>query len=426
MKGNFVTRTISILGLLLVTLYFGVRFFQYFMDPLTTTAAYRFQSEESFLVTGYLIRQETVLPSVDSTMVYLPREEGERVSKGGQVATLYHNAQALEAAMEMEDLTLQLERLEYAASLFSGAQAVRRLDENILSGIYDLRRQMVLGDLTDACLQAASLRTLSIRRDYAYSATGSADLAGQVDGLRQRLNALAATANSGRTFVTAKETGWYSALVDGYETTLTPESLEELTPSALASAAPESGLSSNVGKLITGETWYFAANLPSAEAETLRAGDRVSVRFANGLERNMEMRVRSISGEEDGQRTLVLESREYLALTTLLRHQTAQVIRRTYEGIRVPKNAVRVETRTVGDGEEAQEVSFTGVYCRMARLASLKPVRVLYEGEDYYLVAPDEEILDQFYSSVRVSRTLRGGDEVIITARDLYDGKVVS
>ena len=102
------------------------------------------------------------------------------------------------------------------------------------------------------------------------------------------------------------------------------------------------------------------------------------------------------------------------------------MIRRTYEGIRVPKNAVRVETRTVGDGEEAQEVRFTGVYCRMARLASLKPVRVLYEGEDYYLVAPDEEILDQFYSSVRVSRTLRGGDEVIITARDLYDGKVVS
>ena len=69
MKGNFVTRTISILGLLAVTLYFGVRFFQYFMDPLTTTAAYRFQSEESFQVTGYLIREESILPSVDSSMI---------------------------------------------------------------------------------------------------------------------------------------------------------------------------------------------------------------------------------------------------------------------------------------------------------------------------------------------------------------------
>ena len=202
--------------------------------------------------------------------------------------------------------------------------------------------------------------------------------------------------------------------------------LEELSPSALAAVSPAEGVSSNVGKLITGDTWYFAANLPAAEAESLREGSRVSVRFANGLDRDMEMRVRSISREEDGQRTLVLESGEYLALTTLLRHQTAQVICRTYEGIRVPKNAVRVETRTVGEGEEAQEVRFTGVYCRMARLASLKPVQVLYEGEDYYLVTPDEEILERFFSAARVSRTLRGGDEIIITARDLYDGKVVS
>ena len=285
---------------------------------------------------------------------------------------------------------------------------------------------MVQEELTDACLQAASLQTLSVRRDYAYSAAGTAGLTEQVENLRRRLNSLSVTANSGRTFVFAKETGWYSTLVDGYETVLTPDILEELTPGTLAAVTPDSGLTSNVGKLITGETWYFAANLPSAEAESLREGDQVSVRFANGLDRDMEMRVRSISREENGQRTLVLESREYLALTTLLRHQTAQVICQTYEGIRVPKNAVRVETRTTGSAEETQEIHFTGVYCRMARLACLKPVRVLYEGEDYYLVAPDEEILEQFFSSIRVSRTLRGGDEIIITARDLYDGKVVS
>ena len=200
MKGNFVTRTISILGLLAVTLYFGVRFFQYFMDPLTTTAAYRFQSEESFQVTGYLIREESILPSVDSSMIYRPRGEGERVSKGGQVAVLYHSAQALDAARELEDLTLQLERIESAASLFSGAQAARKLDDNILAGIYELRRQMVQEELTDACLQAASLQTLSVRRDYAYSAAGTAGLTEQVENLRRRLNSLSVTANSGRTF----------------------------------------------------------------------------------------------------------------------------------------------------------------------------------------------------------------------------------
>ena len=97
MKSNFVTRTISVAVFLLVTFYFGARVLSYFLDPLTTTAAYRYRGEEGATVSGYLIREETVLDNVDSDMVYQPREEGEKSSKGGRVAVIYHNAQALEA-----------------------------------------------------------------------------------------------------------------------------------------------------------------------------------------------------------------------------------------------------------------------------------------------------------------------------------------
>ena len=117
MKSNFVTRTISVAVFLLVTFYFGARVLSYFLDPLTTTAAYRYRGEEGATVSGYLIREETVLDNVDSDMVYQPREEGEKISKGGRVAVIYHNAQALEAARQLEDLEAQLYQLEYAGSL---------------------------------------------------------------------------------------------------------------------------------------------------------------------------------------------------------------------------------------------------------------------------------------------------------------------
>mgnify|MGYP000069129290 CR=1 FL=1 len=46
------------------------------------------------------------------------------------------------------------------------------------------------------------------------------------------------------------------------QTVLTPESLDTLTPSALSALTADSAVSSNVGKLITSDRWYYAAALP--------------------------------------------------------------------------------------------------------------------------------------------------------------------
>ena len=426
MKSNFVTRTIAVLAFLLVVVYFGASVLGYFLDPLVTAAAYQYRGEEGFTVSGYLIREEQVLDGVDSAMVYQPREEGERVSAGGQVAVVYHSQEALSAARQIAELELQLEQLEYAGGGLSDAQSVMRLDSSILESLHDLRWQVTRGELGDAAGSAETLRALVVRRAFAHAAGGAEELEGQTEALRQQINSLTATANSGRTFVTADRPGAYSALVDGYEEVLTPAMLEELTPSALDAVAADGGLTSNVGKLITSDTWYFAANLRESEAAALSAGGRVTIRFAGGLVQDLEMTVQSVSQPEGGRAAVVLRSDEYLSLTTLLRHQTAQLIVRTYEGIRVPKNAVRV-VEEAGEGEDGtQEVSRrTAVYCRVGRLARQKPVTVLYEGEDYYLVEPDQETLSRYVESAQNIRTLRAGDEVVITAGELYDGKVL-
>ena len=425
MKGNFVSRTIAVLAFLLVVVYFGVGVVEYFMDPLTTTVAYQYRGEEGFTVSGYLIREEQVLDNAQGDMLYLPREEGERVSKGGRLAVVYHNAQALEAAQQVEELEEQLEQLEYASSVLSGTQVVVKLDESIMEGIYTLRQMVAREDLGDACTQSDNLRTLVVRRDYAHSSAGAAQLESQAQDLRQQINTLTATANSGRSFITAGQTGYFSALVDGYEQVLTPDMLEGLTPSALAAVEADSSLSSNVGKLITSDTWYFAANIRLSEAAELEEGDVVTLRFA-GLDRDLEMTVQSLSREENNKVAVVLRSDEYLSLTTLLRQQTAQLICRSYEGIRVPKNAVRVVEKTVEQEDGTEEtIRYNGVYCRLGLLARLKPVTVLYEGEDYYLVEPDLSQMTGYTEDQQVARTIRRGDEVIITAKELYDGKVV-
>ena len=161
---------------------------------------------------------------------------------------------------------------------------------------------------------------------------------------------------------------------------------------------------SNMGKLIYGDTWYYVVTLPEEQASYLKSQGAVTLRFAKGFDQNIRMQVVSVSAPEDGQAAVTLSCRKYLAQTTLLRHQAADVILRTYEGLRVPSNALRVS-----------EEGVTGVYCVDGSTAAFRPVTVLYQGQGYALVRAADGASD--------TQTLRVGDEVIATAGALSDGK---
>ena len=403
MKSSFVIKIITAAGIMAVLFYFGYSVLTYLADPLTTTIAYAYRSDEAVTVSGYLVREEEVLTG-GSGLVYVTRDEGERVSAGGSVATLYASQGALDQALELQQLEEQLEQLTFAYSVASGSQEVLRLDSDILDGLFNLRAAAAGGDMVEVSSQSASLRAMVLKREYTYSGAGGEEMLQQIEALSQQI----------------------SALADGYEGVLTPAALEEMTSADLRALRPAEVPAGAVGKMIYGSTWYYAAAMDADAAEELTVGDRVTLRFMSGLDREITMSVERISDKTGGERLVVLSCDEYLSITTLLRHQNAQVIFHSYTGIRVPKGAVRVATETLENGDgTTTEVSSTAVYCRMGRTARLKPVEVLYQGEDYYLVQPNEDSLQGLSASSRESRILRGGDEVIVSADDLYDGKVI-
>ena len=90
--------------------------------------------------------------------------------------------------------------------------------------------------------------------------------------------------------ITAPEAGLYSAVVDGYETVLTPEALEELTPGRLARLEPDEDVLSapNVGKLVLGDAWYYAAAVDEETARTLQETKGLKLRFAKGVSRDLD------------------------------------------------------------------------------------------------------------------------------------------
>ena len=415
--------------LVLVTLgvlaYFGIQAVRYFGDPLSTTLAYHYQVELSADLSGYVVRDELVLPDESSGLRQLQRTEGERASSGGRVALVYADQATLDQQEEIQTLETQLEQLRYAQEAALGAEVSQRLDAQILQTMVDYRSALAADRLDRAEDCGAELRSLVLKRDYTYSDT--ADLTARIEELQSQVDSLRSQTGSSIRRLTAPESGLYSAVVDGYETVLTPENLETLTPGALARLQPDEAVlaEANVGKLVLGDDWYYVATMEEGEAALLAESSSLKLRFSKGVSQDLDVELLSVSQPESGRVTAVFHGDTFLSELTLLRQQSAKIIRRTTEGIRVPIEAVRIREQTVTD-EDGNEttVSETGVYCVVGVEARFKPVEVLYSGEEFALVRSTLDAAEEVTESQEQIR-IRAGDEVIITAYDLYDGKVL-
>lgn len=399
-KTSPLMKILPIAVLTAVLVYFAVQLYNYLSDPVNTTLVVAGQAEDTIALNGWLLRDEEVLPAQNGTLSRA-RQEGERVGVGQVLARVYANDGALQTVSQIETLELQLQQLQFALTSYLNPDAALKLDTSITGDILTLRQALTGGDYTAAEGDIAPLKAAVLKRDHSYAS--EEEIQTEIKSVEGQIKSLEASLSG--TTVTARASGTYSAVCDGYETVLTKAFLEEVTPGKLAQLRPVDE-QSNMGKLIYGDTWYYVVTLPEEQASYLKSQGAVTLRFAKGFDQNIRMQVVSVSAPEDGQAAVTLSCRKYLAQTTLLRHQAADVILRTYEGLRVPSNALRVS-----------EEGVTGVYCVDGSTAAFRPVTVLYQGQGYALVQPAEGASD--------TQTLRVGDEVIATAGALSDGKVI-
>ncbi len=402
------TRLIFVFLFLAVLAYFAVQGYRYFVDPQTTTLVYAYSGEDSIAVSGSFVRSEQVIDCAE-TLLVLERDEGERVPAGGTLATVYRSESALNDHRTLRTLTAQLEQLEHARAAANDTETALKLDEEIRADIVALRGALAGGSWSSAESVGSELKTTVLRREYAYE--GTEGLSERIASLRSEVAALSARLEGGTQTIRAPFAGTYSAVADGYEAVLTPEALETMTPAQYDAISPEP-VSSTVGRVIRGEEWFFVTVLSSADAARMREGQALLLRASTGVEFDLDVTVERIGREEGGRCLVVLRGGSHLAYVTLVRTQNAELILERYEGLRVPKNALRVD-----------EDGGLGVYCRIGLRAYLKPVEIIWQDDEHCLVRPGR--IDATRESTIQLYTLRAGDEVIVSANELYDGKVI-
>ncbi len=420
-QGTLITRIVMTILFAGVVLYLAIYAFQRLSDPVTFTMAYQDTLNDSVQSVGVVVRQEQVLASGTAIMDVLP-EEGERVAAGEAVAILYQSTDALERMKQLESLTQEREQLGYALTSGGDLEDAAKLEQQIVQSILDLRTSAVSGDLSSLESETLALRSQVLRHAFAYSASGdsTAALSETISTLDAQIAQLRSQVATGTTPVYAPCSGLFSGQTDGLEESLTPAGLETISAAQVRELAARgtSPLDGAVGKLVTGDRWYLAAVVGDEVAQRLQPGDSVTVAFSRDFTGRSDMRVERVGQPQAEGHVLILSSNRDLREVTLLRGQSVEIIFRSYTGIRVPKQALRLEARPQAspavDGQAPDQRLV--VYALVGAQAESKPVDIVREGSDYYLVAPSADAGE---------RVLRAGDEIIVTCPDLYDGKVV-
>ncbi len=412
-----------------IILYMGGAAWRGLRDPYPTVQAYTYVVEDTMEATGYLVRQEQVIhgwtiqaEGTEATVRLLP-SEGEKIAAGTTVALLYSDGAAMERSQRLETLEAEAAQLREAITAGENGQG-EQIGRKVTSSMVALRRAVEAGDFTRLESQVGTFKSAVYQQAQRYG--NGDDLAAALAAAQNEINTLRALTPQEGVRVTVPQSGIFSGQVDGYETVLVPEITEGVTPSlldSLESRAVEED-SSALGKLITNSQWYFIFSLGEEQAKRLTVGRAVPVRFSRDWSGTVDMTVERISLPENGRVAVVLSTRKFLSETTLLRRQTVELIFDSQMGIRVPLGAVRVEEQTETDKEsgETRTVQVTGVYVQVGAFAEFKPVTVLAQGEDYYMVRP---LLPENADTVQQKLALRAGDSVIIASEEIWDGKVI-
>lgn len=400
MRSTPIFKILSLAVLVAVVTLLGIEGYRYFHRSVSVSVAYTGQVTDSLSVTGWVVRQETPLPDTSGTLLRQV-QEGEKVHAGQTVAMAYASKSALEVVSRLEDAELKLQQLQFARSSFLDSDAALKVDSDISDSILRLHIATADGDYATATQEMSAMKTAVLKRSYSYESLEQIDQAiaqtrSDISSLQNQL--------SGATSVKTAVAGVYSGSTDGSEEALTPDFLTDVTPARLDALSTGSAVKS-AGKIITDNTWYFAANIPVQQARELQVGQEVTLRLSKGLQQDAPAYVQSISAEEDGQVAVVLSCTRYISQVTLLRHQQGEILLREYKGIRVPSAALRMD-----------EEGSLQLFCRLGAYVYSKPVDLVYRGDGFCLVRSAEGALDE--------RILRQGDLVISTARALTDGMI--
>lgn len=370
--------------------------YQTFNTDYTTETALLTVGSDSESVQGVFIRDEEVLTYNGTGVISYEVADGGKLGIGSVIANVYSTENQIEIKQRIERLENSLALLER----ISNPGTTQTAQPASISGLFTEAYKSFLyqrekGDLSN--LQADREEMVVLLSTYELVTGKDISYDAKMESIQSEITSLSLAQEAPLDTITATRACYFVSYADGYENTLTLDNLESLTSEQIRSvtdgAKEEQGV---VGKLIDTYHWALAAVVDNS-AKVYELGDRVTLKFASTSE-TVTGEIIMLNAAQGAEQTVMAISCESLTYD-LVQHrtETVEIIRGEYNGIMVPRSALRFKTLTeeVTDPETGETTTVTenyrGVYVLNGEQPEFRKLDVIYEGTDYVISAQNPD-----------------------------------
>jgi len=367
---------------------------------------------------GCIFKDGEVLSAGGDVVHYLV-PDGTKVGVGQAYAEVYSGTslspdERLDAERRLNDLSERINLLLAGLDGGKNTSDLGGISEDISDSYYAYIDSILGGDLPAADKSGDKL--LGGLVDYS-AITLSETARNTLSALYDERQALLSSIGGVKKTLIAERSFTFYRDSDGYEDILNSSVTEGLTRDALDSlmSADRKDVGSSIGSAVYSAKWYIALPTDEAGYETFKdgVGKTYEVGFlgSDGLSIDMLLE-RVVQDEEDPDRVYLLFSSIDLArIAGLDRHSAVRITLDSTTGYRIPRSAIH----TVGEDK--------GVYVLIGNMIEFRRVTIIGEGNGYYIVNTyEDDLLENPTSEIPY---LSINDLIVISGRDLYDGKLL-
>lgn len=367
-----------LIAVLAFCIFYGIRYLE---NPAETQIAVSEVYENKIDTSGYIVCTEQVYQAPVSGMVYHYTQEGTRVGKGRALSTVYTGNVEAETLQELNSINQKINDLEnegvgkmYLSGSANNEEYIDNIKDKIISakvsgnipkiGEYkDRIHGIITGDMTDTDVNALA-------------------------DLKEKKASIEAGLRSSKNDIYSQMSGIFSKNVDSLENVLTPKNVLSYTMEdyrGLKETVTESNVIADSGqsvcKVVNNHEWYVMTTVSEEEAEELRVGRKIKMRFGYlpGIVANGKIEYISSEASAEERNVVVIKFEEYLEGIFSLRFSQMEIVLESYEGYKIPVSALRVTE----DGKK-------GVLVKNEGTQVIKPCNVVYTDidEQTVIVAP--------------------------------------
>lgn len=347
-----------------------------FEDKYATETAMLYSSAEKVSFQGVYIRNESVIKRKGpSGVLSYPNPDGSKIANGSVVAYVYSSENDIYVNHRIEQLKEDVKLLESAQN--PGTTEVA--EPSFISSLIDEEYQTVASLIAENDLNALSneRKQLQTLMDiYHIIIDEETDFNDAIADLNSQISVLEAQRKEPINVITAESTGYFISHIDGYESDISLDDISGLTADRIKAIIndPNKDKSGNaVGKMVDGYEWKMAGIVDPKSAD-FKVGSSITVKFASTPD-TVTAVIEDMIGTDDPDESVIILSCDELTFNLVQRRvERVELIINDYEGIRVPRNAIRFDRNNE-----------KGVYILLGQRIAFKKIEPIYECDEYIL-----------------------------------------